>query len=1171
MSTTDRQNRLLVAEDWKRIYQSFRNADFLSYDFDNLRRTMITYLRTNYPEDFNDYIESSEYIALVDLIAYLGQAFSFRTDLNARENFLETAERRESVLRLARLLSYHAKRNQALNGLLKLQSVATTENILDSSGLNLSGVNVTWNDLTNTNSDEQITKILNAALPVNVGIGNPIAKDTIGGVYTEQYRFNSNNDGLALFPFTRNVNGVNTKFEVVSTKIENSAVTEEDPYPGNKFSIIYKDDGKGKASDNSGYFVHFRQGQLVDGTFNLTNPTTNQVVAIDEININETDVWLYSLDENNIENELWTKVSATEGNNVIYNSLEKGEKNIYSILTRIEDRISLVFGDGVFGNLPQGSFKIYYRISESATTLVQPNALGTVVVSLPYLSHTNTAETLTLTFKLQNTIENGAVSETNENIKNNAPSNYYTQNRMITAEDYQIAPLVRNQEVVKVKSVNRVSSGISRYFDLIDSTGKYSKTNLFGADGIIYKQDYTKKTNFTFATKTDIEGAVQNTIIPILRDYNLRNFYYNEYPVTTVAGNNYMWSSVTNVTNQNTGYVQDTSGENVTLGSYSDSSLSLLVPNSLVKFVAPAGYHFMPDNTLMAGAADHSGSKSYIWSKIISVANDGTDATATGEGAVKLTDKIPSTAKLDRVITKLATNISTDLETQIIDQCFAKNTFGLRYDQTSQSWKLITLDNLNTVSNFSLSRAGNTSSEQADSSWLLLFEADGNKYTITYRASKFVFESPNEIRFFFDSTDKVFENVSGKVVKDKISVLSINTQPDSLSPFTVDYDWEIIANVRDSDGYVDSSKIEITFFDKDEDAVVDDPELFDIIVAEDTNASDKLVFRKKQVNIDGTETYVYYDNTDNTIRVFDKKADLQVTSVYDDGQVFYFIQENLFQVLNKASGNLITTADYAGNKGRDNLKFHYVHAADKDRRLDPSVSNIIDVYMLTANYDTQFRLYLQDQVTFPKPPSSDQLYINYSSELNKIKSISDEIIYHPVKYKILFGSKADSNLQATFKIVKNPEAVINDNDLKTEVLSAINRFFALENWDFGDTFYFSELSAYILQELSPNLVTFVVVPNNETDVFGSLFEVKAESDEIFISGARVNDIAIIDAVTASKLKASGSITTSTTSVNAGVQSSALSTTGTTYTSSTNTTSSSTSSSSSSSSGGGSSY
>ena len=110
MSTTDRQNRLLLAEDWKTIYQSFRYADFQSYDFDNLRRTMISYIRENYPEDFNDYIESSEYLALIDMIAFLGQNLAFRTDLNARENYIETAERRESILRLARLISYNPNR-----------------------------------------------------------------------------------------------------------------------------------------------------------------------------------------------------------------------------------------------------------------------------------------------------------------------------------------------------------------------------------------------------------------------------------------------------------------------------------------------------------------------------------------------------------------------------------------------------------------------------------------------------------------------------------------------------------------------------------------------------------------------------------------------------------------------------------------------------------------------------------------------------------------------------------------------------------------------------------------------------------------------------------------------------------------------------------------------------
>ena len=89
MSSTDRLNRLLLAEDWKRVYQSYKNADFKSYDFDTLRRTMVQYLRDNYPEDFNDYIESSEYLALIDLIAFLGQNISYRIDLNARENFLE--------------------------------------------------------------------------------------------------------------------------------------------------------------------------------------------------------------------------------------------------------------------------------------------------------------------------------------------------------------------------------------------------------------------------------------------------------------------------------------------------------------------------------------------------------------------------------------------------------------------------------------------------------------------------------------------------------------------------------------------------------------------------------------------------------------------------------------------------------------------------------------------------------------------------------------------------------------------------------------------------------------------------------------------------------------------------------------------------------------------------
>src|SRR6056300_1117651 len=164
MSSTDRQNRLLLAEDWKTIYQSFRYADFKSYDFDTLRRVMIEYIRQNYPEDFNDYIESSEYLALIDMIAFLGQNLSFRTDLNARENFIELAERRESILRLARLLSYNPTRNKPANGLLKVVSVSTTENVRDANGNSLSGRTIVWNDSVNIDWYDQFIRILNGSL-----------------------------------------------------------------------------------------------------------------------------------------------------------------------------------------------------------------------------------------------------------------------------------------------------------------------------------------------------------------------------------------------------------------------------------------------------------------------------------------------------------------------------------------------------------------------------------------------------------------------------------------------------------------------------------------------------------------------------------------------------------------------------------------------------------------------------------------------------------------------------------------------------------------------------------------------------------------------------------------------------------------------------------------------
>ena len=140
--------------------------------------------------------------------------------------------------------------------------------------------------------------------------------------------------------------------------------------------------------------------------------------------------------------------------------------------------------------------------------------------------------------------------------------------------------------------------------------------------------------------------------------------------------------------------------------------------------------------------------------------------------------------------------------------------------------------------------------------------------------------------------------------------------------------------------------------------------------------------------------------------------------------------------------------------------------------------------------------------------------------------LSDEIIFHPVKYKPIFGSRATSNLQASFKIVKNNASIVTDTEIKTQTIEAINDYFNVNNWDFGETFYFTELAAYIHNQLTPYIATVLIVPKGTNQNFGSLFEIQSNNDEIFISDAKVEDIEIIDAVTATKIRAGGTIVTS---------------------------------------------
>ena len=1134
MTTTSRQNNLILNQDWTRIYQTFRNADFKSYDFENLRRVIITYLRENYPEDFNDYIESSEYLALIDAVAFLGQSLAFRIDLASRENFIELAETKESVLRIARMLSYNAKRNIAAKGLLKFTSVTTTEDIVDSNGRNLAQQIISWNDPTNTNWLEQFILVLNSAMTDNTEFGRSQGSATIQGISTEQYRFRTTSTDVPIYSFSKVVAARDMSFELVSTAFKNSEnIYEEPPVPGNQLGFVYRNDGTGPGSPNTGFFLMFKQGTLALADFGIGVPTPNEKIAIDAADINNDDVWLFSLNSAGAQLEEWTKVSTLVGNNIAYNSVEQNIRNIYAVNTKENDTIDLVFADGVYGNLPQGSFRVFYRTSNGLSYTISPNELRGINIGISYFNKSGVEHTLTVGLALQSTVANSAATEDIDSVRTNAPAVYYTQNRMITAEDYNLAPLSSSQNIVKIKSINRTSSGISRNFDIIDASGKYSSINVFCDDGYIYKQESEETLGFRFDNRIDVINFIRQSIEPKFTDTDVYNFYFTKFDKILFTDANTVWQSVTTTTP--TGYFKNIIDNSLLkVGTYSTSSLKYLLSGALIKFTPPVGKAFKKGKLVDINAQDPE-QRDRLWTKVVSVVGDGTNAgrgvLTNGLGPVKFSDVVPTGAVANRIVPRFINDLDTALETEIVNQCAQNLNFGLRYESVTSSWKIITATNINLINDFSLGKAGDVANANADSSWLVAFVKEADRYTVRIRQLGYVFGSLTQNRFYFDTNEKRYNDQLGNVVKDQVKVLGINTSSNSITELRQDIAFEISDTIKFDDGYESTNEIKLSFQDSDDDDVIDNPDSFEQIVGADTELN--YLFFKETVDQYGTTSYELVDNSNDLILIREKEAavDFTDTVTYPDGQLIYFytIDEDAVKTVNRATNTFDLDRSYRANIGRRNLKFQYVHNASVDRRIDPSSSNIIDIFLLTRSYDESYRIYLAGgTATAPEPPSTDSLRTTFGSTLSAIKSISDEIVYHTVKYKVLFGSKADSKLQATFKVVKNPGQSINDNDLKVRVISAINAFFDISNWDFGDRFYMGELTTYILNSTAPDISNIVICPKQSSQSFGSLFEIQSRADEILISGATVTDVEIVTAITAAEIGTSITSVVSTT-------------------------------------------
>ena len=347
------------------------------------------------------------------------------------------------------------------------------------------------------------------------------------------------------------------------------------------------------------------------------------------------------------------------------------------------------------------------------------------------------------------------------------------------------------------------------------------------------------------------------------------------------------------------------------------------------------------------------------------------------------------------------------------------------------------------------------------------------------------------------------------------------------------------------DGFEEPARVKVRFNDSNGDGVPDVPYSYKFL--KNIDPARNTIVHLNTVDVDGYPIQVLIDRLDvNTsgnivspllpgVFGFVENTDHTVTIYMGNNSYLYPTSADICRdptslaattlartnsaqtVLYPSSTN---TASFNVQEGVDDIIFQWKHFAPQNHRIDPSISNIIDILVLPTDYYTEMQTWQSagcDPTTIPTPPTELELQTDFGS-LEEFKMFSDEIIWRPVQFKLLFGQSADPAYRAKFCVVPLNGTTMSDGEIKSNIIQAIQDFFDVNNWDFGETFYYSELGAYIHRQLATAISSIEIVPVQDSSYFGDLREIDSNPDELFFATAQVSDIDIITANTPANLR-----------------------------------------------------
>lgn len=1087
------------AEAWERTHEAFTQVNFNAFDYNTIKESLLDYMKLYYAEDFNDYIESSEFIAILELFAYVGELLAYRLDLNAHENFITTAQRKESILRLAKLISYKASRNIPARGLVKITGVQTTETVIDSAGRNLAGRRILWNDNNNNDWKEQFLLVMNRVLEQEFGTVSPAERVQVDDVLFELYSLNNNplnSNGRPVLSYTATVIGQTFPMELVSTELTSIGPQEKRPEVNGKFTVMYAADGLGDGSDTTGFLIFSKQGTLqrVQTTFDGITPNQTYDIAVN--NINETDVWLNNVDADTRQivdsdpyasvlphlanDELrygeWIEVNTGSSQNILFNTTRNRRK--FETETLDNDQARLIFGDGEFADIPSGAFDIWYRTSANAEIAIPRESVVNQLGTFTYSDAVGNVQTFTFTFSLVGSLLNASPSEDLEHIRRVAPSVYYTQDRMVNGRDYN-SFLLQDPSILRLRAINRTFAGDSKYIAWHDPKEYYENVKIFGDDLALYWADYSPAQGGLTQIGTVIGNTEEEIATALVVTY--------VQPLICLLNTDVNFFAVIADKLQDGGYTNDIRC------TFTAAEQTAIVDAVAEDILTTAGTVYI--DLWYSAALDE-------WT----VGQNQCDIT---EG---LCPKPANSVDLIRIEARYSGSTVVGWNIRWRTRRMVAHSKETLFWNTNDVTRTVDFDTLNSLKDYvAVLRANADSSKTAILTQNINFSILGQE--LVEESSLPNVGLPDQHR-----VSVIRPDTNGDAIPDNITVpelfnltLSepVPTGPDNgpycTFPLPQSYiigggDAELKVELLDANGVVYSSiPYDTTGWTEGGSVAGHAGTLSNTVKILYGSGIEGKVLEAAAATITITTIkftlydHVYLNRPTNLeawepIETTDDVKDLWIADQQSD----------------------TTNQLYKRYEGRYPLNFAWFHFTPRLNLVDPAASNIIDMFIVTRGYYLELRRWIEGRTTVqPSQPTPLELRNTYGELLNN-KMISDTVVLHPGNFKILFGSKASPSLQAKLVIIRPPgSGNLTGNEVKVRVVNAIRDYFDIDNWEFGETFYFSELSAAIHSTLGPEIDSIVLVPVLSTNQFGDLYQVQSREDELFIPDINTIDIEIV--------------------------------------------------------------